>query len=184
MRVYRTKWATIGIGAQTFTYREGVVPRLDCGVLIRWDCSILPQLLRRLPPPSGPKAERDLQAKAASVELPVCQNKLAHLTEEDPLIKVHSGCRSGVTYTPRTLRRCRLLPWLRGVAPLGGRSVPTNLVFGTQPALGGTPGPQQKGSTGSYTGFIGWVSRPRFRSNAYLAMNANYIKGRGPRVAP
>lgn len=34
IREYRTKIVKIGIGLQTFTCRVGVVPWLDCGVLI------------------------------------------------------------------------------------------------------------------------------------------------------
>lgn len=38
---YRTKMVTIGIGTQIFTCRVGVIPQLDCGVLIGRNCPIL-----------------------------------------------------------------------------------------------------------------------------------------------
>lgn len=49
VREYRTKVVIIGTGMQTFTCRVGVVPRLDCGVLIGRDCPTLAQKLQHTP---------------------------------------------------------------------------------------------------------------------------------------
>lgn len=38
IREYGTKLVTVGIGDQMFTCRVGVVPCLDCGILIEHDC--------------------------------------------------------------------------------------------------------------------------------------------------
>lgn len=46
---YRAQMVTIGIETQTFTCRVGIVPRLDCGMLIGWDYPALVPLLRVAP---------------------------------------------------------------------------------------------------------------------------------------
>lgn len=50
---YRTK-VTLEVEGQTFICRVGIVPRLDCAVLIGRDCPLLAQLLKT--PRREPKA--------------------------------------------------------------------------------------------------------------------------------
>lgn len=70
VKEYRTKWADISIGPQTFRCRVDMVPWLDCGVLIRKDCPILPQLLGcRMTLHPGPV--RILQTESTGVDLTV-----------------------------------------------------------------------------------------------------------------
>lgn len=77
---YRTKVVRIGIGAETFTCRLGVVPHLDSGVLIGQDCPILAQLLRKAHHPPGLPANPSRQAEPMGVELHVRREYLARLT--------------------------------------------------------------------------------------------------------
>lgn len=46
---YRTKWEELRVGNQLYNCKVGVVPHLDCAMLIGRDCSVLPTLLRSRP---------------------------------------------------------------------------------------------------------------------------------------
>lgn len=83
---YRTKVVTIGIGSETFTCQVGVIPQLDCGLLIERDCAILAKFLRRMPTGPGVPQDMVLQAEDVGVELPIQQPDLAQLSCEDPFL--------------------------------------------------------------------------------------------------
>lgn len=92
IREYWMKLVTIGIGDQTFTCRAGILPRLDCGVLIGCDCSLLMQLLWKMSPTPRQGATKALQAETLEaegqgVELPVYREDISWLTQEDPLLR-------------------------------------------------------------------------------------------------
>lgn len=85
IREYRTN---IVIGYQIFTCWVGVVPRLDCGVLIRWDCPMLAQLLQKSPcPVTGRGYRLRLPSGTQGDELMVQRGDLARLTEDDPSLR-------------------------------------------------------------------------------------------------
>lgn len=82
---YRTKLVAIGVGDHTFTFRVGVVPCLDCGILIGHDYPILMQLLKKAAPKPKTGATTAMEAEThqvapPSIELPVTQEDLAQLT--------------------------------------------------------------------------------------------------------
>lgn len=75
----------MGFGTQTFTCWVGVVPRLDCEVLIGRDCPILAQLLQDTPKLENPSVlvfQVD-PAREANIELVVQIPDLAHFNRED-----------------------------------------------------------------------------------------------------
>lgn len=104
---------TIWIVSQTFTCRVGVVPQLDCGVLIRRDCPILTQLLRRTPCPPIPSLNKGLKAKPVRVELPVRRDYLTRVTEDDP--SLHFARAATWDHPPPTTEKTPSLTLKRGV---------------------------------------------------------------------
>lgn len=65
---------------QTFTCQVGVVPQLDCQVLLGWDCPFLPYILAA----SAPAGKCDgSQAEEIALELPSWPSGLEHLNKQD-----------------------------------------------------------------------------------------------------
>lgn len=110
IRVYWTKLATIGIGTQTFTYRVGLVPQLDCGVLIRKDCPILAQLLWKAPLSPPPRTGEGTAGQDLGVEFLVQRDEIAHLTGNDSSLQF-AKMASREQHPPQPQTRCQSLPW-------------------------------------------------------------------------
>lgn len=75
-----------------FTCRLGVVPLLDCGVLIGHDCPLLMQFLRKIASMTQKGTTKVLQAqpreaKGHGVELLVYREDISQLTQEDPSLR-------------------------------------------------------------------------------------------------
>lgn len=71
IRDYCRKEVTLEVEGQMFICRVGIVPRLDCAVLIGEDCPLLAQLLKMTWCEHQARTQQGLQAESEGMELPL-----------------------------------------------------------------------------------------------------------------
>lgn len=84
---YRTKIVTLEVEGQTFTCWVGVVPRLDCEVLIGRDYPLLTQLLKASRQRNSHPFQQGLQAEPVGMELPLHRTDIALLMRENATLR-------------------------------------------------------------------------------------------------
>lgn len=87
VKEYRTKWEELTIGNQLYHCKVGVVPHLDCAVLIGRDCPLLPNLLKGRTAIWKDPLTGGLQADNLGPGLPVSREDVAYMTEADPSLR-------------------------------------------------------------------------------------------------